>query len=858
MEELSTNKNVKIYSTSDPFDTRVGSGGGTLAALDYADSCNAQNRNQQNSSNNSSNDDNGGMNINNGSVLIIHAGGQSSRCPTQITLGKAWTSLPTRKTCKDNDKSDDHDHDDDIITNPTYILIESLSKVLTNLPNGSVVVAASDVLLSLPMSKPIDFDTLLIHEDGNGNGDDNRVLGLAVPAPLETAKNHGVFVLGRRGGDDHDDDNDECIKPIDAFLQKPSMEQMKNHASQNCVFLNNNKDDNDGNDKEEMAWIDTGVIIFLPKAAQTLRTMMNDQLGVCTQSGIEKLYDLKNTNEKEGRTLLDQSIQEFAKETSVKVELYSHLLLAIPTQGSKATTQSHEERLSNYLSDSMNKDLHSNLLEYIFNSFVNYELQVCVIPNGGFIHLGTTNELRHFLIHGAIGDEQQTLQSPVSGEESEEKKNEQDEDCCSSVGDDDQDIRRCRDFGKRIGIVHKSKTIVNDATIDPSCVMLNSFFLESRKIQSRKNIVGSGTVIEHSIFNCNNIKIGSNCLVSGFRGIWNGFVNIPDNSVFQLIKVKPNWRYLLGFKNNEENSNGEESFVCIYHDINDSIKAQTTCFGVQFDEMFQLTGLEYDDLWEKDEKKRLLWNAKINPIITKTKNGQFNWTTFSWIEHLTYSNKNDDFPLSVNKWKAHTRISLSQLRTVADASFEFSFRKNLESTITNVSRLQVSLLERRNDEIHLEPAMLDDENFLIHFCVLENIVACSVVNGKNDVCSRALLLMCALLRDFATCHGHERNPSIGDDLGIDNEAWMSRSNADFDEITCVLRTIDNYREELMNMKKSRYKMTRIADALEELGYFFTKSCVASGVTVYRRESECPPGSWVVSEAPARIDIFGGW
>lgn len=141
-----------IISTSDPFDTRVGSGGGTLQALSEADK--QSNHNQDH----------------NGSVCIIHAGGQSSRCPTQMVLGKAWTSLPIV-------------HENETVSNPTYILMQSLSKLLQHLPCGSVVVAASDVILHLPET-PIQFDQV----------PHDKVLGLAVPAPLHTAKNHGVFI----------------------------------------------------------------------------------------------------------------------------------------------------------------------------------------------------------------------------------------------------------------------------------------------------------------------------------------------------------------------------------------------------------------------------------------------------------------------------------------------------------------------------------------------------------------------------------------------------------------------------------------------------------------------------------------
>lgn len=67
-----------LLSTSDPLGMRLGSGGGTVAAIDFSDkrfkSCFEDGKNH--------------------SLLIVYAGGNSSRCPTQMVMGKAWTSLP--------------------------------------------------------------------------------------------------------------------------------------------------------------------------------------------------------------------------------------------------------------------------------------------------------------------------------------------------------------------------------------------------------------------------------------------------------------------------------------------------------------------------------------------------------------------------------------------------------------------------------------------------------------------------------------------------------------------------------------------------------------------------------------------
>eukprot|EP00957_Ditylum_brightwellii_P034804 2637516-Ditylum_brightwellii.AAC.1 len=66
-------------------------------------------------------------------------------------------------------------------------------ELFSEAPRGTVVVAASDCLFSLP-----DCDALQFRDQVTGllfEEEKKAVIGLAVPSPLNTAKNHGVFVL---------------------------------------------------------------------------------------------------------------------------------------------------------------------------------------------------------------------------------------------------------------------------------------------------------------------------------------------------------------------------------------------------------------------------------------------------------------------------------------------------------------------------------------------------------------------------------------------------------------------------------------------------------------------------------------
>jgi fucokinase len=110
------------------------------------------------------------------------------------------------------------------------MLVRSLSGAFAGVPRGSVVVAASDVLLSF--GDECDES----HDDGDDCerrrridfGGADGLVGLAVPAPLSTAKNHGVFVLEpQAAGDDDDRRGGWRMSEVRGVLQKPSASEMR-------------------------------------------------------------------------------------------------------------------------------------------------------------------------------------------------------------------------------------------------------------------------------------------------------------------------------------------------------------------------------------------------------------------------------------------------------------------------------------------------------------------------------------------------------------------------------------------------------------------------------------------------------
>eukprot|EP00557_Chaetoceros_sp_GSL56_P014727 CAMPEP_0176478596 /NCGR_PEP_ID=MMETSP0200_2-20121128/1270_1 /TAXON_ID=947934 /ORGANISM="Chaetoceros sp., Strain GSL56" /LENGTH=1200 /DNA_ID=CAMNT_0017874543 /DNA_START=62 /DNA_END=3667 /DNA_ORIENTATION=+ len=753
-------RNTNLISSSDPLDTRMGSGGGTLAAIQEADNV-AKIR-----------EDYGGI----GSILIIHAGGQSSRCPTQMTLGKAWTDLPLAEQTTQ-------------LSNPTYILIESLSMLLQNLPCGSIVVAASDVILDLKNGTPISFQNI--------SGD--IVLGLAVPAPLATAKNHGVFqvnLIHNRG---------EHISDVESFFQKPSIHLMNSH--QGCVFTHNG---------QQMAWIDTGVVIFLPVAADALRNLISHELSHYTRSGLES-----RLAQEKGATP--------GAIINLKLELYSHLLLAIPTKGSKER-ECKDTRLKKYLSNESNADFCSKTLEMIFDNLSGLELKVCTILDGSFTHLGTTKELIDFLISRAKTQNREESKGAFS--------------------------LSCRRFA-----------FLNGVQVDDRSIIMNSI-IDSSSSSKGPSFIGSGSVVEHCNLENTTIRIGSSCIVSGLRGYSVDVIEIPSYIVFQVLPLSSN------------ECEHTTQYVCMYLHVTDHIKKHSLCFGVPFEILLDETGLAYDELWSNEDSHKLLWNARIHPVILVQNQGLIDWTPFIWINRYLQEGKesleDSSVQASLLAWRQLKRLSLSEIQDIADASYEFQYRSMIRSkyipdkVLCSISSIREVLFHRDHAEVKLDflidllsdmQSQVPSEYFRDTIKMFQEVILFSVKNGAYDIGSRALMLLGAVCNDISKT----LRPPCSAEVAFNEEIFSyldslkSLSDSPLEDCNLILKCTLDTIESAISLSNTAI-LSKCSSCLEEAAFSLTARCVVTSCpqAQYDQRKFIPLGTWVISSAPARVDLSGGW
>jgi fucokinase len=235
-----------LLAAADPAGARVGSGGGTLNALDELRAALRAR----------------GKALGDVAVLMVHSGGDSQRSPTNSVCGKAWSAL----------NSLHHDAADSAtattaatsINTPLDLLLEQLLPLFEGIPRGCLAVASSDVLLILPTGQPPDWAGV------------RGVVGLATHVSAELGPNHGAYVV-EEVEEEGADTSTSALRPVRRYLQKAPLAQLR---AEGAVSTR-------GRGGEEVVTIDTGVLYFAPEAARALASLLDESpFNRCTARGI--------------------------------------------------------------------------------------------------------------------------------------------------------------------------------------------------------------------------------------------------------------------------------------------------------------------------------------------------------------------------------------------------------------------------------------------------------------------------------------------------------------------------------------------------------------------------------------------
>ncbi|GKY90782.1 hypothetical protein MPSEU_000051000 [Mayamaea pseudoterrestris] len=810
-----------LLATCDPCNVRIGSGGGSLACLSnvYATTSN-----------------HGEVD----SILILHAGGESSRSPTQMVLGKAWTSFCTKS---------------ESTLTPIHVWLNICQELFQDgLPRGSVVILAADTLLTLP-PRISALEWSLMEEKANAP----VVIGLAVPAPLATAVNHGVYVVDENGMDAAA--GAVTVLPCQQVLQKPSLETLQQLSSRtNDAHANSNKD-------SPSAWIDTGVCIFLPQAAERLKDLAMEleySESEWTRRRDELLLEAMTDAEQNINDHL--TIQDYARHHVVSLDLYTHFLHALYVENGTNTLDDYTQQIITAMYENSNLQfMRRKTLASVYQTLSACHLQVACVPYGQFLHLGTTRELMDIYVHGSEAKDREI----------------------DSRNGNDHATHLLHDFGRKLQLVKRHHWFATQSQVHVSAVVSNSLLISHDEMS--KVVVGPGSIVEYSHIesaaavateatahdhpaNARNICIGRNCLVSGLRkygsGVARNGLTLPDGMILQQIALAAT----NGVPDAVESTKMEaQSYFYMVLGVNDAIKQRKTIYGRSFDEFLTWFSLTADDLWKHttadSHSSQHLWTAKIHPVVTVESFAD----AFGWLPcFLSGETLSENDKQSLQLWKTLPRLSLSEIRDCSDASAEFSFRNNLPKVISmqlemHFARIRKTFMTRLHTMVDLQfildsyAADLDTDIMIQTLEMLDDIFDEALGEGSFDICGRVAMVTSAVQAAAA---------SLGpDDTGmVDNRQSLVLSSTS--DVLLISASLEEMRASYRHFTRAWNDCSRMqpqlalkeASAIMELiSHAMTRRCIDGGQPLHAMRTVDPVyNRWVMTTAPARIDLGGGW
>ena len=797
---------IRIVSTYDSFGARCGSGGGTLAALECA-------TNSNNPSDSDDKDDDKKVVEN---ILVLHAGGDSSRCPTQMILGKAWTSLSCSR-----------------YPNPITWLIHQIQQLfqIAHFPRGTVVVAATDTLLTFFEASSGDVEDLVDDESNRIHWDfqhqpqdaETLVLGIAVPAVVETATNHGVYVLSNETAKTK---GLTVTNPLKVW-QKPSVTQLTTtHFPEQAGGTAAACFECD--DGQQRAWIDTGVIVFLPKAVQVLNELSQGILSMCTRAGIKTAYDnMRDTTHVSKATC--KSVEEFAKEHARNVDLYTEIMhnLSWPSR-----IPSEEEDEANPLRATLSK----------------VSLKILAAPEGRFLHLGTTKELVNFVTTEAY--------SPGS------------------------DSNITGDLSSQLSLRPRHHCWTEALPLNHNVAIHSTFPSDT--------VIGRASLVEYcDLDGYTSVVVGSNCMVSGWRNPCSDTIafDLPDDITVQMLALKhegdsPTSEYVYMVLGTFDGVKADRSAATIY--------------GISVSEFLESTGMTTTDLGWIDSLGSMnhnLWNAKLHVRVPK--NASFA-SAYSWLDKLMVGGTVKEDP-SFKVWLSFPRVSLRELHGMVDAEMEWTFRLEQEAKVSRLMRsnvvpnLQQLLCGRHNDSpcdlqwIVEMPDVREGKDLVMQVLnALEDVAVAELANHNFDIVGRAFMIASALLSDFSdkldsnSCNDSIEKSGRSDEIIsfcsslILRIRSLSLQQSPVDEaIACLVKIVD-YRRNVFWVSSFEKNSRAVSEVMERLSFCMNELSIGWGYTKFlhyaddgramlvRKTSPVLNKQWVESSSPVRVDLAGGW
>lgn len=377
------------------------------------------------------------------------------------------------------------------------------------------------------------------------------------------------------------------------------------------------------------------------------------------------------------------------------------------------------------------------------------------------------------------------------------------------------------------------------ADVDLSTVVVNSV------IEAGIN-VGKESVVSHCHLQ-GNVKIGAGCVLTGIAP--HDFKSFrPGTSLVEDLCILAYTVSLPGLK-------GKSHRVLVVFGVVDELQMpcqspSSTYCNKPWKVFFEGTGINSEEVWiGVPEERRSLWNAKLFPVVhpfdvLEEDAGEHD---ILWLASTGVSDIPDQKKL--NRWRSSLRLSLKDILNAIDTGAEFAWRKKLwfeigktevEETLKNCSSNCLVPFFKSCGKEGFEAQILE---------VLDQVASSATSPG---VAARTLACIADVLGAMAGERAGLRSGPAR------NESWMQAFELlDKGEIPAGVKALAMERSRWLDRPHLLIRAARHYEGAEQV---LRRRAVLTAREFFRIE-DCDPvpmGHWVITEAPARIDLSGGW
>lgn len=374
-------------------------------------------------------------------------------------------------------------------------------------------------------------------------------------------------------------------------------------------------------------------------------------------------------------------------------------------------------------------------------------------------------------------------------------------------------------FRQAFNFVQHAQSFIERPSAVEHAVVVNSLLTGSGS-------AGQFAVIENSELR-GNWSIGDRAFCSGIRSFPG--LRVADRIVVQEVRL-------------QNPGEGPPRKVLTVFGVDDNPKhhftdPQATVANQSWSGVLERSAIEPDVIWpDIPETNRSLWTAKLFPVLHDKE----------WPEAILWLQ--DPEPPSVTalrRWRKAERVSFADILNQADLEGEWAWRRDIYFRIQE-HKIETIIWERRDESLLPIFAGFARENRYQLFDLLDAIAA----EASFETAGRVFACLADALAAFAKNQGGLRSGPAR------NENW--RRGLDLMEAGDIPAAVKFMAETRARWLSGPEFLIRAARHYEAAAQIVIHHAVKTAAREPRPDTLPPVGTWVVAQAPARIDFAGGW